>query len=277
MNSDTKHKVIFPVEPQQESLDLAFEKLKFRTESVLCDTFEIKKSSKKREFSILKKKLMLEISMNATTWPRSRSKSAISNTLTDAINCCDISVTFQEFEHNLSDKERHNRMKKKISFKTLGGSENDPYDSDVSMDICELYNLPKRRELFSSFDSSLSDIWTSPPSDIESNSKNSMTKSFVDLTETSHELGVPKQRCNNSSTFQPSTRNFEVTFAQSTTSLYPSLRPRSPCKVASSSIHRNDNSNHGSFNKGKSGCNMQSKGLTNLSLNLFNPYLDDGC
>jgi hypothetical protein len=181
MNSSINQAAVLQVEASLKCLDEAFDSLKCNTQTRLGKTFE---TSDKCEFSILKKKPMLEISKNEIELPRNRSGSLVINDVPDVNNYLGNVVKFKEPEFIPLDQDTHKT--KTLASRKLSCSVNDPYDSDVSMDICELYDRPKKKDLFNSIDSSLSDFWTSSRLDSEWNSKTGLSKSFLDLAVTTH-------------------------------------------------------------------------------------------
>jgi hypothetical protein len=203
---------VLQVEASLKSLDEAFDSLKYNTQVRLGRTFEVKETSDKCEFSILKKKLMLEINKNEIQLPKKRSGSFVINDMADVSNYLGNVVKFKEPEFIL-DQDSHKT--KILTSRKLSCSVNDPYDSDVSMDILELYDRPKKKDLFNSIDSSLSDFWTSSRSDSEYNSKTGLSKSLAVTTQkqvspqpVSSTFSLP--RCKNISTFQSPSQKFGI-------------------------------------------------------------------
>jgi hypothetical protein len=123
------------------------------------------KSITECEFSILKKNQMQGI---ASPCLKSSSDSCITSDKAILNKCRRNVVKFKEQEQNQAFQFRRKMIEKMQASRNFDCSKNDQYDSDASIDICELYERPKRRDMYSCLESSLSDMRKSSLSDFDS-------------------------------------------------------------------------------------------------------------
>jgi hypothetical protein len=118
------------------------------------------------KISILKKNKMQEIKRSSSPCQENRSDLSIVNEFKIMNNFCR-KVKFKAPEQSQVSQEEQKIVKKVQDLKCFKDSQFDQYDSDVSMDICELYNSPNKKEMTCSIESSLSDLWRSSISDFD--------------------------------------------------------------------------------------------------------------